>query len=39
MQLEAKKIPQQLLQKVNVQNIEQLRDSMQDLVEVLAKGV
>ena len=39
MQLEAKKIPQQLLQKVNVQNIEQLRDSMQDLVEVLDKGV
>ena len=39
MQLEAKKIPQQLLQKVNVQNIEQLRDSMQDLVEILDKGV
>ena len=39
MQLEAKKIPQQLLQKVNVQNIEQLRDSMQNLVEVLAKGL
>ena len=39
MQLEAKKIPQQVLQKVNVQNIEQLRESMQDLVEVLAKGV